>query len=237
MVWFYHETLKKVAQIDNTLSIPLWSDFIFISSLDTSVIAWYASFQSHYGLILSVEIYRKKKERKHLSIPLWSDFIIINELFKKIKLLTFQSHYGLILSLTVDNIVSTVFCTFNPTMVWFYQSLLYSLDHSIMHLSIPLWSDFIKPCKVPWNNKPLSFQSHYGLILSLLWFLVFFELVILSIPLWSDFIFVGGFCIWNQISFQSHYGLILSLCTLYHYPPLKTLSIPLWSDFIWARIS
>ena len=96
MVWFYQSTTKSTRVSQDTLSIPLWSDFI-------SIIRWTLSgtnyfFQSHYGLILSQLLHtttplnyitfnptmvwfyldmmaRLPDKIDSLSIPLWSDFI------------------------------------------------------------------------------------------------------------------------------------------------------------------
>ena len=100
----------------------------------------------------------------------------------------FQSHYGLILS-----------------------GKLYNLARSLISLSIPLWSDFIRYSLLKILMNSLYFQSHYGLILSvsggrkvqevceafnptMVWFYressrcQQCQSPDLSIPLWSDFI-------------------------------------------------
>ncbi len=129
-------------------------------------------------------------------------------------LLNFQSHYGLILS-KLDSVVDWLKnIPFNPTMVWFYHSTKFSERCLLHNLSIPLWSDFIIPVVVKATGWIVSFQSHYGLILS-------YPYQIANLP--------------DVTSFQSHYGLILSN------PPYNVLftgalSIPLWSDFIQARL-
>ncbi len=57
----------------------------------------------------------------------------------------------------------------------------------------------------------MNFQSHYGLILSVVRNLESGLSVSLSIPLWSDFIGTTHQALHSQNgSFQSHYGLILS---------------------------
>ena len=145
---------------------------------------------------------------------------------------------------------------FNPTMVWFYQDVVDLEDEEGDELSIPLWSDFI--CHTSKSDKSISyspFQSHYGLILSVIEKQTYCEECLLSIPLWSDFISKSSFAtsltlytfqshyglilscwklrkLWNRSCFQSHYGLILSIAPYWIDKILAILSIPLWSDFI-----
>ena len=147
------------------------------------------SFQSHYGLILSIHCYQNWLHVKALSIPLWSDFILSlmaariagRSLSLSIPLWsdfifqifyyfdynaeTFQSHYGLILSRPVSCNVNNLWIAFNPTMVWFYHSYNNYHCNRCSNLSIPLWSDFIRYQIRRFHNSR-----------------------ILSIPLWSDFI-------------------------------------------------
>ena len=100
-----------------------------------------------------------------LSIPLWSDFISQRLLLLRAMLFPF-----------------------NPTMVWFYPKPDPTTLESANKLSIPLWSDFIYSFNLsvlvngtPFNPTMVwfyrsftfssaiactSFQSHYGLILS-----------------------------------------------------------------------
>ncbi len=83
----------------NTLSIPLWSDFI-------------------------ARLKGASRWITKLSIPLWSDFIKISEKDVKIGFGFFQSHYGLILSSYLSVITQLYSCrAFNPTMVWFYHRI------------------------------------------------------------------------------------------------------------------
>ena len=170
MVWFYPEIVDKLGVVRKAveysfqshyglilsretdrverlvlwrqlLSIPLWSDFIYIvngSNCDAIVI-----FQSHYGLILS----RRPQRVRKLAV-------------------SFQSHYGLILSVFFSNHALRVLYAFNPTMVWFYR---WRTPISNIHsekLSIPLWSDFIILESITEMEEIGIFQSHYGLILS-----------------------------------------------------------------------
>ena len=148
----------------DSLSIPLWSDFISVG-LREGLPHW-RPFQSHYGLILSpvpARCSRKVKEafnptmvwfyllwnlwvsvpRPQLSIPLWSDFIQAYRIDTRAGYTCFQSHYGLILSGDGTGV-----------------------KRERDNLSIPLWSDFI----LNQRQFPFMFQNT------------------LSIPLWSDFI-------------------------------------------------
>ena len=103
-------------------------------------------------------------------------------------------------------------------------------------ISIPFWSDFIFRYKVSCRSFCVSFQSHFGLILSLqqgririttqlhfnpilVWFYLNYALRLdeciwfISIPFWSDFIaasLMSGEL--PDMAFQSHFGLILSVC-------------------------
>ena len=128
--------------------------------------------------------------------------------------------------------------TFNPTMVWFYLSLLriismarrnfqshYGLILSLSRASIIFfWNSSFNPTMVWFYHTEIIernlnvpyFQSHYGLILSLQPITVDVEQRALSIPLWSDF--------------------IKSFSPPFISPPYM-LSIPLWSDFIYKFIS
>ena len=123
------------------------------------------NFQSHYGLILSLNGYSLTEHKYWLSIPLWSDFIAVYPEMTLPALKCFQSHYGLILSIrwTFERLIPH--STFNPTMVWFY--------HVNYHVVAFVWENF---------------QSHYGLILSFEPLSVRNRAETLSIPLWSDFI-------------------------------------------------
>ena len=125
---------------------------------------------------------------------------------------------------------------FNPTMVWFYQTITKVLKYAVK-----------------------GFQSHYGLILSVSDWNSEVCRKSLSIPLWSDFIMsilnccddlifsfnptmVWFYLIWMAeckemyIFFQSHYGLILSCPIISKTVRASSLSIPLWSDFIKCEI-
>ena len=126
-------------------------------------------------------------------------------------------------------------------------------------LSIPFWSDFITHKVNALHNRVITFQSHFGLILSttsiayhpqldiafnpiLVWFYHFivqlfqpFQTVLpLSIPFWSDFIHYHllTFNTSNTHSFNP------ILVWFYHFSSSiclsssSVLSIPFWSDFI-----
>ena len=124
-------------------------------------------FQSHYGLILSRRVHSIQSATPHFD---------------------FQSHYGLILSFINLFCVIELWSPFNPTMVWFYLEAIWKEIAEIKTLSIPLWSDFIvrknegvcvNPPHPAFSGgrgcggvaegtwRQCSFQSHYGLILSL----------------------------------------------------------------------
>ena len=198
------------------LSIPLWSDFIFFRVLRIDFLCFY------------------------LSIPLWSDFIHALWVCVRSPEHHFQSHYGLILSWKASERAAVWELPFNPTMVWFYPLFRNPDSSSSLSLSIPLWSDFIRGLRNQPASEHLSFQSHYGLILSccfprnlnaplrtfnptMVWFylgLVFgltLTVMLLSIPLWSDFIVKEK--LRTSVS------------------PAWDLSIPLWSDFIHGSFS
>ena len=97
MVWFYLQNLwSRLLSPTQTLSIPLWSDFIWSTENIPCVLSYY------------------------LSIPLWSDFIHDRYLISIMDELNFQSHYGLILSCKQSHILQRSTRAFNPTMVWFY---------------------------------------------------------------------------------------------------------------------
>ena len=145
-----------------------------------------------------------------LSIPLWSDFITLVYNVLHLRSTFFQSHYGLILSLFKHIYGIWKEISFNPTMVWFYPAVKRLVYRSKIKLSIPLWSDFIyklwlisitiwrafNPTMVWFYHQQavhteldsISFQSHYGLILSQTYCPIAPPQPQLSIPLWSDFI-------------------------------------------------
>ncbi len=236
MVWFYQSSMHLFIASLRDLSIPLWSDFIpsvasafskyskyfqshyglILSSTTSYKYTVIFNFQSHYGLILSTfDNQRGRKTIQHnlLSIPLWSDFIKIFTPDNNVNVHNFQSHYGLILSCYFSMMRKDLYTAFNPTMVWFYLSIMIKSPSPIINfqshyglilsvnskelypysasLSIPLWSDFNilddKPCEIKTTRE-------------------------LSIPFWSDFIFVPlVLCVWSTTAFQSHFGLILSV--------------------------
>ena len=201
------------------LSIPLWSDFIadvdgYCTKYDAN-----KDFQSHYGLILSVrgegwDNLNLATFQSHYGLILSA---LILTILSPLLPLIFQSHYGLILSADESKIIEELRSPFNPTMVWFYRIKtkgfrseergkssafnptmvwFYRLQRIPRNfrnsLSIPLWSDFIENedgQRLTAADFPMTFQSHYGLILSRL------DIIRLSLA-----------CMF----FQSHYGLILS---------------------------
>ena len=233
MVWFYlvEDSEGRLTAADFPLSIPLWSDFIFLQQ--TKQAPGFLSFNPTMVWFYPRGNWRAKEYISTLSIPLWSDFILYTQSGITIHSLPFQSHYGLILSL-IKCVTEIINCyPFNPTMVWFYLTT-YRGSSSWAELSIPLWSDFIEQEYDMSGKSENGFQSHYGLILSIttyddlseylatfnptmVWFYraCVFGLrgtgFFLSIPLWSDFILMSSQWRLKIInSFQSHYGLILS---------------------------
>ena len=270
-------SLKSTSTVNgiSSLSIPFWSDFIELRIWKTStpkmafnpILVWFyrassslspyfsASFQSHFGLILSYVVDINKDLKRLLSIPFWSDFIekVEFSLFPSKKV--FQSHFGLILSLVDIYLLIVLFPPFNPILVWFYHiswiweerrdkgfqshfGLILSRSdgyepESNSRLSIPFWSDFIQKYIKVKSTRMRIFQSHFGLILSPI-ILMGEELdSYLSIPFWSDFI---------------HYDVRIRIIHDWTFNPIlvwfyqrscrkvvnsrKVLSIPFWSDFI-----
>ena len=169
-----------------------------------------ATFQSHYGLILSGREGRGSANIP-LSIPLWSDFIGLDYGLKleRIKRSPFQSHYGLILSRTLQRAALLFRQPFNPTMVWFYRSPpLAKLPLHILfqsHYGLILSSSYLRLRRAFFR----TFQSHYGLILSYI-----------GIKKRNS----------SFISFQSHYGLILSQRNL---NDLHSMGIPFNPTMVW----
>ncbi len=168
------------------------------------------NFQSHFGLILSLDNFVKviypffafnpilvwfyhartahAADELHLSIPFWSDFIV-----------------------ALFPCVNSRLCTFNPILVWFYPSpsVLSSGEHEPAFNPILVWF-YHSATKMRWLPN-CSFNP------ILVWF--YRKLLLqnshqhfsqLSIPFWSDFIAVDG---------PKRYGNF-------------QLSIPFWSDFI-----
>ncbi len=146
--------------------------------------------------------------------------------------------------------------TFNPILVWFYHvpnrktyKVLRSLSIPFWSdfilpsssetltcsiLSIPFWSDFIPSFSIPSSFTCLTFQSHFGLILSCSSISYCEPLQSLSIPFWSDFISRNSD--WKSkessglsIPFWSDFIRKSSRC---RGKGSCLLSIPFWSDFI-----
>ena len=102
---------------------------------------------------------------------------------------------------------------FNPILVWFYPVCSVVCCICPGSLSIPFWSDFIVWRKGSREKIEVEkcFQSHFGLILSFRFLILFPWRFQLSIPFWSDFIQM--YCNIQDdppYGFQSHFGLILS---------------------------
>ena len=170
----------------------------------------------------------------HLSIPFWSDFILRLFVGNIIADFRFQSHFGLILSLAAvknKELKQLLSIPFWSDFICFQ----YPAIQALVDLSIPFWSDFIDDHLHMNSLTGYDFQSHFGLILSVLAFasgfvsfwpfnpiLVWFYqnsvwrccvlYTILSIPFWSDFIrwFFLEVVLMEKFDFQSHFGLILS---------------------------
>ncbi len=163
MVWFYPQYAQSSSFWVVILSIPLWSDFIYLWLGKIQV--HLTDFQSHYGLILS----RCTGWRNH-------------------RFSSFQSHYGLILSLQRPQQCNRITRPFNPTMVWFYHSYI----HVVAYVRVGFQSHYglilSQISKMQREIDRLNFQSHYGLILSSTSIDERAGDVSLSIPLWSDFI-------------------------------------------------
>ena len=145
-------------------------------------------FQSHFGLILSLMM------QFWILLPPMPFNPILVWFYRKAQALcatsveNFQSHFGLILSLLYIS-VSDSKCTFNPILVWFYQVIRTNTYKTILRLSIPFWSDFIRAV-VYTKTKPFSISFNPILV----WFyhnISFYHNwtnPFLSIPFWSDFI-------------------------------------------------
>ena len=212
------------------LSIPLWSDFIF-SGLHT----------------LPSCIF--------LSIPLWSDFIHTPQLYMQRTGHTFNPTMVWFYLYKFHTHTFFFFSPFNPTMVWFYR-LTGGLWRTLRHFSFnPTMVWFYLPHTLHkmrkliafnptmvWFYRILSaisphidvdFQSHYGLILSTIYYRKHRLQYDLSIPLWSDFIFCydppGAECWWAFNPTMVWFYLFRLIITINHD---FILSIPLWSDFI-----
>ena len=100
LVWFYHLRKKLEAKRKELAFNPTMVWFYLLKKRYNDV-RW-QSFQSHYGLILSVNYINRLFHKLILSIPLWSDFIEMVRLLRKKIFLNFQSHYGLILSRNIS---------------------------------------------------------------------------------------------------------------------------------------
>ena len=89
---FMFAVIVSILQI---LSIPLWSDFIYKNPTEEGTVK--VSFQSHYGLILSlIWLQEDKGERAFNPTMVW--FYLTTNNFFNFSAEHFQSHYGLILS-------------------------------------------------------------------------------------------------------------------------------------------
>ncbi len=173
-----------------------------------------SSFQSHFGLILSVHVsevfsidealsfnpilvwfYQRSCSRARPTIPRFQSHfgLILShvwELHVESVHYCFQSHFGLILSVEDTVADEVVQVAFNPILVWFYLvfvTILNGHGTNIFQSHFGLILSLIDNAdKVDGHD---AFQSHFGLILSV------------SLPTSSD---------WNSNRFQSHFGLILS---------------------------
>ena len=187
MVWFYHGGDGEKRRYDKKLSIPFWSDFIFIikrlSALQREtfnpILVWFY----HRELLKAID----EVEETFNPILVW--------------FYHYELDYGRCLGTKA----------FNPILVWFYLMNSLAFFLLLVLLSIPFWSDFIASVDVTVTYTLGFFQSHFGLILSSRWsmsllsmkksfnpILVWFyrvnevwqvpRLSALSIPFWSDFI-------------------------------------------------
>ncbi len=166
LVWFYLlcERLKEC--LDFILSIPFWSDFIRKAiELDSErraafnpILVWFyqlLSWQSRYLYRISFN-----------PILVWF-YLATNYILSK-WISFFQSHFGLILSLQKHPANQEPQLPFNPILVWFYQNNTENDTRFDRLLSIPFWSDFIKQLENLVIPTGYVFQSHFGLILSVL---------------------------------------------------------------------
>ncbi len=125
-------------------------------------------FQSHFGLILSWNSTFRELLLCLSFNPILVWFYLKFRLTSFTSRSSFQSHFGLILSSVPLFRVRTHSEPFNPILVWFYLLPNHPLRRTGLELSIPFWSDFI--VFIPWLMIILSiaFQSHFGLILSVM---------------------------------------------------------------------
>ena len=118
----WSDFILLILQYVNTLylcfSIPLWSDFIHTTKqINTTT---NTTFQSHYGLILSVTESELKEKISIIFNPTMVWFYRFGASNARLYMFDFQSHYGLILSRWRHRNGSSRLQIFNPTMVWFY---------------------------------------------------------------------------------------------------------------------
>ncbi len=149
-----------------TLSIPFWSDFIGIKPSPSDaeyfpfnpILVWFyrsgrrdyevqanPHFQSHFGLILSLEQEVGISESALTFNPILVWFYLVKKHQWVVQSPVFQSHFGLILSVFSVDVKGKTYnvATFNPILVWFYHTPEFRNVHFIFGLSIPFWSDFI----------------------------------------------------------------------------------------------
>ena len=185
MVWFYPFYLAPV----NKSLYPFQSHYGLILSLNATNAKILAEcyFQSHYGLILSCSDGGSVLQYNKSFNPTMVWFYHVDEDEEDTVEVSFQSHYGLILSAYKIDYGKFNVETFNPTMVWFYQRATGELIRG--------WRPF-NPTMVWFYRCTAALRVHCA--------------GKLSIPLWSDFIT-------RHRQAARHRA---------------QLSIPLWSDFI-----
>ena len=119
MVWFY--------------LIKLWFYFSYLITFNPTMVWFYRlqnnwwklskpGFQSHYGLILSSELWCSRNPGQRPFNPTMVWFYHWRKEEDKQTENDFQSHYGLILSIVAAIRFDNENNAFNPTMVWFYRS-------------------------------------------------------------------------------------------------------------------
>ena len=186
LVWFYRMRWLKKPRACPLLSIPFWSDFISLTSLSSflllslSIPFWsdfitrplllgeyYATnFQSHFGLILSRDLYYTPNPPLLTFNPILVWFYLSRHQCATLERgYRFQSHFGLILSVgrqekhslhqPFQSHFGLILSCFNSTLVFCFCKL-----------SIPFWSDFIRLKGNESGQTAFNFQSHFGLILS-----------------------------------------------------------------------
>ena len=156
--------LREKGNVLRVISIPPWSDFLEI---------WL-----NHSYVLDA-----------ISIPPWSDFLKERRQPQRRCVLRFQSHLGLIFSRRRQQETQEEKPHFNPTLVWFSQggSRQRAADGRDAYFNPTLvW--FSRLTMLPLGTLAFLFQSHLGLIFSLLKDGMQGITHRISIPPWSDFL-------------------------------------------------